>query len=297
MDLDNIDSLLEALCRENLTNETQLTTRFQDGHFNWLDAAPATVLMEVTDKIILSCAQRMAIRSAGRLESAFRINGYSGRNSVRSNIIPSAIKAEFDRNTAFYNKTKTRLATIEHLDSINSRSNVIAFPAGTVAHHEPVLGKTDGGAEKNREHMDVYEAFETYRRTNIAHGYHIVTHFGDDSNICEYNCLDAPTMEELEESADAIVLATSSRMAIRSSLRLEVAWRDHVTPKIEVSARPVLTLLPFMDERDGYVDSYLKIREEQARIAHKQGIVERANDRKLSKPRRPHLKLKKVASA
>lgn len=86
-------------------------------------------------------------------------------------------------------------------------------------------------------------------------------------------------------------------MAIRMALRLEKAW--HQKPWINNDGRVYKTdlLYDLRKERDRAVDSYLKIREANARIAHQEGIAARSAGTALRKPRRPPARRKKIKTA
>lgn len=83
-------------------------------------------------------------------------------------------------------------------------------------------------------------------------------------------------------------------MAIRSSLRLDLAWRHFIDPNRKISTNLALLLAEVKVKRDKYVGSYLRIRENRAQIDHKAGIINEACSRLgLIKLRQLHLKLKK----
>lgn len=255
MNFDSRDDLLAALCREDATRDSDIMFRRNGRRLNWLDAAPATQLEKVTEKVLLSCVQRMAIRSSGYLEAAFAIKGYNGKDFALRDSHPRAAKAFFDQNAIFYQRLKRRLADIRHIEIMSGQVKDYSF--------------------ENREDDDrvpsLYLAYERYRWSTIESGQKL---FVPTLSWCDVFFWPV-SKDILDESTDAIILAAASRMAIRSSLRLEVMWKDAFCRYGASTDNSVPLLGEYVEERDGAVQSYLDIREEQAKAAYSQSLIDK----------------------
>lgn len=295
MDINNIDHLLEALYRTDVPHGTVMETRRRDEEhlFNWLDAATPAWLAENADKIILTCASRMAIRYTARQENEFISNhGYTGDGPIARGIISKDTTQEAEKHTAFYLKTKARVEKLARLDSINRRSQlvVLRFPTKEPM-RQPESGQA-GIAEKVRDPVEVYELM---RRSRIAGNSSCIT-AGPGDYYRDW--LDNGSHAELEESTDTILFCGAARMAIRASVRLEKAWRQDRTVNNDWPRYTTDILSDLREERDRAVDSYLKLREAQAKFAHNQGIIARSEiATKITKPKRLQTKKKGTKTA
>jgi hypothetical protein len=286
------NELLEALDRDNPAHGVVMNAQGGEYRYNWLDAAPAPWLVENAGSIILALACRMVIRLVAMHEMEFSRNGYTADGPVARGIISEHILKESEQHQAFYLKTKERLAKLARLDSINRRSfEVVRFSEAKAPTVKPDPSWAEGKVIVE-EDRNLFQIYELLRRSNITEYAPIVHGPGRGTNTW----LDEATPEELE-GTDTIMLAAGARMAIRASLRLEKAWRQH--PWINNNGLLNKTDLrqDLRQERDRSVDSYLKTREALARREHNQGIVARSAGMAMQKPRRPHAKRKKVNSA
>jgi hypothetical protein len=255
--------------------------------FNWLDAAPFDVLAEMTIPILVFCAQKMAVRAEALQEMEFKRRGYSGSGLVERGVIPGDVRYFMDKSLSFYQRLKSRLARLGHLDSINRREMVIHFPGA-----KPIP-PSDGDAPEET----LYDVYEEMRRSNITECYAAILYDPRDPRSCQMDFLDAVSATRLDESADAIILAGRSRMAIRSSARLDLAWRQKSGSNdwAILHTRPLLHDL--IDERDYHVDNYLKVREEEAKVEHLKSIRARSAPGGTRKIRRPHMRVKQASGA
>lgn len=295
INLDSVNDLLEAVCREDIPHGVDLPIECGTHRFNWLDAASVPFLTEITDKILLALARRMVIRGMARQEAEFSRTGYTGKGPVDRHPVSKEVIDDANRHNTFYLNLEERLAKLDHLASINRRSDeVLHFPKPEAAPFQPEgeWVREQNAAPTNPDRL--YQVYELMRRTNIAAHTPIVQGPG----WYTYDWLESASMDELAESTDGIMLAGSARLAIRASLRLEKAWRQDIGVNDDGRFHRTPLLQDLADERDRTVGSYLTLREKIARIAHKQGIAGRStNDTQMRKVRRPLGRRKKIATA
>lgn len=294
MDLDNIDHLLEALNRDDVPHGTIMDTHDDEHEYNWLDAASPSWLAENADPVILALARKMVIRYTALQEEAFARAGYADSGPIARGAVPEHIIKESGKHQTFYLKTQGRIAKLARLDSINRRSfEVIRFSEAKATTVRPDPDWVEDKTATDKAVRDLYQLYESRRRANITEYASIVHGQGHRGR----DWLDDATQAELEAATDTIMSAGAARMALRAALRLEKAWRQDPWVNNEAIYHKTDLVHDLRRERDRAVDSYLKIREVQARMMHNQGIVARSADMTLRKPRRPYAKRKKTNSA
>ncbi|MCD7896483.1 MAG: hypothetical protein LUG50_07370 [Planctomycetaceae bacterium] len=267
MGFGDADYLLEALCSngDEVDHPMLAETEYSPRKFNWLDATPADKVPEIADKALLTLARLMAVRGSAMLEEAFNANGYSGYMPVNPDPIPEPVFHEAELHLTFYRILITRLAGLAHKSSLNPGLN-----AGIRSHKAETINMHGRHDSISRS---LHEEYERRRRSNIMRNRFPITS-KPGRPIRDF--LTNATAEQIDESADVIVLATAARMAVRASLRLEKTWRSQnvflAGKRIESPPLPVL-----IGERDRFVDQYLWLREELAEVVSKLSLPARAN--------------------